>query len=243
MGGLVGLTYASGWSPSEAESIFREELTPGRLLRMLPRGSSWYMISKFRLGGWEKMLRNYFQRAAFDQLHLPLCTVSADLIGGCQVVRESGDCVTAILESINLPYISAPIVRDGQVLVDGGILNNIPVDLLRPRGANLEIGVDVSSQLPQSFGRKAGRRRNGSVRRPSMLETAFRLNEIRRFHVSRTNKSEADHMISVDASRFDFEDFSKAHELAEVGYEAACASIPQLKRLINQRMSQGINAG
>ena len=243
MGALVGLGYAAGWNPREAETLFRQVLTPGWLFRMIPRGNSWYMIAKFRLNAWEKMLRGFFQHASFEQLQLPLCTVSADLLRGEQVIRESGDAVHAILESINLPYIARPILRDGRVLVDGGILNNVPVDLLRPRGANIVIGVDVCSQLPQTFGPNSMSDSGKPLRQPSILETVFRLNEIRRHRVCRSDMATGDHIIQVDTSSFEFQDFSQAHALADVGYEATQGSISQIRQLVNERMQLALKAG
>jgi predicted acylesterase/phospholipase RssA/CRP-like cAMP-binding protein len=243
MGALIGLSYAGGRTPQEAQTAFRKELTPGWLYRFIPRGTSWYMISKFRFRRWESMLRNYFGQATFEQLQIPLCTVSADLVRGNQIIRESGDAVHAILESINLPYISRPILRDDCVLVDGGVLNNVPVDLLRPRGANLAIGVDVCSQLPSGFRRRSVTPLGGRHKHPSFLETVFRLNEIRRHRVSSGSSSEADHMIHVDTSRFEFDNFGNANELAEVGYRAAKSCMPQIKQLVDERLAQSLKTG
>ena len=64
-----------------------------------------------------------------EQLPLPH-TITVDLISGRAVVRESGDAVHAITESINIPIISKPIFRDGQALVDGGLIDNVPADVL-----------------------------------------------------------------------------------------------------------------
>ncbi len=61
---------------------------------------------------------------------LPTHTITVDLISGRAVVRESGDAVHAITESINIPIISKPIFRDGQALVDGGLIDNVPADVL-----------------------------------------------------------------------------------------------------------------
>ncbi|MCM2371552.1 patatin-like phospholipase family protein [Aporhodopirellula aestuarii] len=243
MGALVGLSYTAGWSPAEAEANFRDELTPSRFFRVLPRGKTWFMLLKFRLRRWESSLRKFFEHATFDQLQIPLCTVSADLLRGGQIIRESGDSVAAILESINLPYISKPILRDGCVLVDGGILNNVPINLLRPRGATTVIGVDVCSHLPRGFGRKSYKQDEDSVRQPSMLETALRLNEIRTYHVSRTDHRDADQMIWIDTSRFEFEDFSKAHQLAETGYQAACEVMPRIRQMIDERFARALKVG
>ena len=60
-------------------------------------------------------------------------------------------CHDALLESINLPFISRPICRDGTALVDGGILNVLPADVLVSQDANIVIAVDVSTSLLPEF--------------------------------------------------------------------------------------------
>ena len=67
------------------------------------------------------------------------------------MVRERGDAVHAILESINLPVLSVPIVRDGQALIDGGLVNNIPADVLVSMGCNFVIAVSVTAKMETEF--------------------------------------------------------------------------------------------
>ena len=66
-------------------------------------------------------------------------------------VTQRGDAVHAILESINLPVLSVPIVRDGQALIDGGLVNNIPADVLVSMGCNFVIAVSVTAKLESRF--------------------------------------------------------------------------------------------
>ena len=77
----------------------------------------------------------------FEQAHVPSFTVTVDLVSGEPKVRVGGDTVHGILESINLPGLSSPICRDGQALVDGGLVNNIPADVLVGKGCNFVIAV------------------------------------------------------------------------------------------------------
>src|SRR4029079_2998184 len=74
-----------------------------------------------------------------------------DLGGGNSVVRERGDAVHAILESINLPVLSAPIVRNGQALIDGGLVNNIPAGGRVSRGCNFVVAGSVTAKLETHF--------------------------------------------------------------------------------------------
>ncbi len=135
-GALMGIPITGGWAPDQAVEEFCQALTPAWLLRALPQGSYWYLWLMFRTGAWDRMLRRYCGQISLEQLLLPLHVVSVDLVQGEQVVRSTGDAVSAVLESINFPPVGAPILRDGQALVDGGLLNNLPADILPALGAD-----------------------------------------------------------------------------------------------------------
>ena len=231
-GALTGLAYAGGWSPEFAVERFQEDLTPPAWLRRLPGGSRWYMWAMFRAGAWDHKLRAYVGDARLEQLRVPFYTVAVDLVSGRQVIRERGGVVEAVLESINLPMISRPILRDGMALVDGGVLNNLPADILPERGANLIVGVDVMRRLGQTFGGNEPTTPTHLMRRPGPIETLLRLNEVLDHGISSLRSNAVDLMITPDTSAFEFADFSRAGELADVGEAAAREALPQLKQVL-----------
>ncbi|MEZ6071307.1 MAG: cyclic nucleotide-binding and patatin-like phospholipase domain-containing protein [Pirellulales bacterium] len=110
-GALMGLAYSGGWEPDDALAKFQRDLTPSWLFRRVPAGKRWYMLMKYRTGAWDRMLRTYAPEVRLEQLRIPLSTVAVDLVSGKQVVRDRGDAIHAVLESLNLPMISRPIVR------------------------------------------------------------------------------------------------------------------------------------
>jgi predicted acylesterase/phospholipase RssA/CRP-like cAMP-binding protein len=230
-GALMGAAYAAGWAPEQATRHFQEDLTPGRMWRWLPRAKQWYLWSKFHLGAWDGMLRRYLGECRLEQLPIPLSTVAVDLVSGREIVRDEGDVVQAILESINLPMISRPIVRDGMLLVDGSVLNKLPGDVLVRRGANLVVGVDVSMRLSPRYPRD-GRSSGGAPRRPGLVETLLRVHEVQDCGIAALRGSALDLVIAPDTADFEFADFTKAHELAERGYRAACDAIGPLRQLL-----------
>ncbi len=231
-GALACLSYCAGWNPDDALTEFHRQLTPGRVWRALPGGRRWFMYAMFRWGAWERMLRPYLPDADLTQLQVPLSIVAVDLVTGRQIVRQGGDAIDAVLESINLPIISRPILRDGMALVDGGVLNNLPADVLSERGADLVVGVDVMARLPQEFAGNVPGLPAAQMRRPGMLETLMRLNEVQDHGVGAAHARRVDIMITPDTPRFDFSDFSRARELADVGEAAAEELIPQIKQVI-----------
>lgn len=231
-GALMGISYAAGWSPQEALDEFTMMLTPTRWWKTLPWGHAWYLITKFRTGAWDRMLRPYVGETTLEQLRIPLVTTAVDLISGREVVRERGDAVNAVLESINLPLVSRPILRDGMALIDGGILNNLPVDVLLDRGADLIVAVDVVSQLEQRFGRNTPHAPTPSMRQPGMFATYLRVNEVQDYGITALRTQAADVLIMPDTAAFDWSDFSRSRALADVGEIAAEKAAPQILELL-----------
>ena len=235
-GALMAVPYGYGLSPDECTESFRRDLTPGWLFRHLPKGKEWYMLYQFRMGKWDALLRRHVGDANLEQLLTPVSTVTADLITGRQVVRDRGDAIHAILESINLPSISKPIMRDGMALVDGGIINNIPSDILPERGADLVVGVDISTQMSQRFGKNTPGMNGQKMRAPSQLHTMMRANEIQDYQITSLRTKSIDQMIVVDTSMFDFADFTSAREMSMAGEEAAGQAMDQFKQILKDQV-------
>jgi predicted acylesterase/phospholipase RssA len=229
----MGLSYVGGWEPQRAVEEFNAALTPNWLLRHLPGGHHWYLWYMFRTGAWDRMLRPYLGETRIEQLQIPFFTVACDLVSGQAIVRDRGDAIHAVLESINFPPVARPILRDGMALIDGGVLNNVPADILPQQGADLIVGVDVTARLRQRFARNTPSTSTEQMRRPGLIETLWRVTEVQDFNISNLRTgSLVDLMICPDTSGFDFVDFSQGIPLAEVGEAAAEEAIPQLRQML-----------
>lgn len=229
-GALMGLAYAGAWAPLDALAEFQRVLTPNWFVRAMPGGSHWYLVSKYRRGAWDAMLRPYASDARLEQMIVPLSTVAVDLISGREVVRDRGDAVHAVLESINLPVISQPILRDGMALIDGGMLNNVPADVLPDRGADFIVGIDIVARLRAEFGANTPSTPTAAMRRPSLWESLVRIGEVQAYNVTALRTDAVDVMITPDTARFDFSDFTRGAELGEAGQAAAEEVLPRLKQ-------------
>ena len=235
-GALMAVPYAYGVSPDECTEAFRRDLTPGWLFRHLPKGNEWYMLYQFRMGKWDALLRRHVGDAKLEQMLTPVSTVAADLITGRQVVRDRGDATHAILESINIPSISKPIMRDGMALVDGGIINNVPSDILPERGADLVVGVNIATQMAQRFGKNTPDMNGRKMRAPSQLQTLMRVNDIQGHQITSLRTKSVDQLIVVDTSMFDFADFSSAREMSIAGEEAAAMAMDEFKQMLKAQV-------
>ena len=235
VGALMGLAYAGGWRPDDALTEFGRVLAPPRWTRWLPSGARWYLGYKYWRRAWDAMLRPYLLDTRLEQLPTPLAVLAVDLVSGKQVVRDRGDCIHAVMESINLPYFSHPIRRDRMELVDGGVLNNLPGDVLSERGADFVVGIDVTSKLPANFGIGASSPRTRS-RTPGVLETLLRVSEVQASGLTALRAHSIDLLITPDTSPFEFADFGRAEALAEAGEAAVREVLPQLKQLLANLM-------
>ena len=172
-GAIVGGLYAAGKSPEELEQIInevnwnavfrdkppREQLSPRRkvednmfLVDKLPgikdgklklptgviQGQAFYTLIK-------DLTRNTSSIKNFNNFSPPFRAVATDLETGDAVVIDHGDLATAIRASMSVPAIFAPVEIDGRLLVDGGLANNLPVNVVSDMGAYIVIAVDIGS--------------------------------------------------------------------------------------------------
>jgi NTE family protein len=175
MGAVVGGLYASGFSPHEIESImtslnwqdafrdrppredltFRRKLEDQNFLVKFPLGirGSRIQLPKGLIQGQKlnQTLRRLTLPVAsvtnFDELPTPFRAVATDLETGDAVIMSAGDLTSAMRASMSAPGVFSPVDRDGRLLVDGGIAENVPIDVAREMGVDILIVVDVGTPL------------------------------------------------------------------------------------------------
>ncbi|WON74447.1 patatin-like phospholipase family protein [Nitrosospira sp. Is2] len=233
-GALTGIPYASGVSADHWARQFASDLKPPFLFRCLPNGDHWYLVYKYRTGQFDAMLRKYFSDARLEQLPIPSCAVTLDLISGEAIVRDGGDVVHAILESINLPGLSMPIFRNGQALVDGGLVKNIPADVLVSYGCNFVIAVSVTAKIEHEFPPKRSRSPQSSMSHASTVQTIMRSLLVQNKNVNSFGLQPADAIIEPDVTRYALTEFVRAEEMAEIGAQTALAELPTIKEQLMQ---------
>lgn len=173
IGSIVGGLYAIGYSPADLDSLFRTQdwtyLLSDHVKResrsftykrdeeayifhipfaatkkrsMLPKG---YVAGQNIMNLFSKMTVGYHQLKSFNSLPVPFTCVATDLISGKEIDISSGSLPLAMRASMSIPGVFSPVDVDGMLLVDGGTLNNFPVDVVRKMGADVVIGVDLST--------------------------------------------------------------------------------------------------
>ncbi len=159
-GGIVAVMYAAGNSPEEIEDIF-SKVDQSRLYGRSTEERS----SLLGLGGVRKWLDTVLLDRTFADLRIPCAVIAVDLKGGCEVLLDNGPVKNALLATIALPGIFPVYTWQDWELVDGGVLNPVPVSVARGLAPSLpvvavvlhspmgeparSIGVPVPSGLPR----------------------------------------------------------------------------------------------
>ena len=251
MGALVGGLYASGMSVGELEQLvietdwkrmFDDSLErPERSFRRKQddrdglatlgvgfRGGEIKLAPGLLQG--ERVLA-LFERSTlrvsaiddFDRLPIPYRAVATDLNTGGAVVLEKGSLAMAMRASMSLPGIFVPVEVDGRVLLDGGLANQVPIDVVRAMGADIVIAVDVGTPLVELGGDA------------SLFEIVYQISGMM---TTGNTRQQLDTLGPRDVlilpelgSDVTTGDFDKAREALAIGASAAAARREQLARL------------
>jgi predicted acylesterase/phospholipase RssA/CRP-like cAMP-binding protein len=232
-GAMTGTLYAAGLNPEYLVRVFTTDLRPSWFFRQLPDGGYWYLLYKYRRHKFDSMLRKYLGPVRMEQLALPMLTVSVDLVEGEPLVCGAGDATLAILQSINLPPLALPIVDSDQMFVDGGLLNNVPADVLVAKGCNFVIASTVTARLEKNFGAHSKQPTLGG-RAASTLKVIMRQNMIQGHKMNAVGVQPADFVIAPDVTSFDISEFTRADEMAVIGEEATNATIGDLHKMLHK---------
>ncbi len=154
-GSIIGGALAAGMSPAEMETMARKV---GYINMMRPSFSFKGLLSSAPM---DKFLRRELPVTRFEDLPIPFAAVAYDIKAGKEtVLSETGDLVTAIRASSAVPGAFAPVKGgNGELFVDGGVTNIMPVDVVRAMGADIVIAVDLlacGSKLNGVSGTAAG---------------------------------------------------------------------------------------
>lgn len=165
IGAIIGALYASGLSGREIraqlELFFVDPKSSEERLFAMPKSLRWLdFIDPALVGGgllgsadFIQYLGEVMPARHFSDLKIPLKVVTADLMSGEQVVIDSGELLPAIQASMAVPGVFPPVRVNGRSLVDGGVVNPLPFDLVAP-GSDIVIAIDVSGNRELADGEK-----------------------------------------------------------------------------------------
>ena len=247
MGAVVGGLYASGYTGNQLDSIFSKIDVDALLQDYTPRESkSFYEkrndeiyaltlpFNNFKLGlpsGLSKGLYNFNLMSRltqhvsdvrdFDKLPIPFLCIATDVETGEQIVLEEGILAQAIIASGALPTLYNPVEINGRLLIDGGVVNNYPVEELKNRGIDFIIGIDVQ---------------DGLKNREQLKDVTAVLSQINNFSMIEKmegKRSLTNIYIQPDIKGYSVVSFDKGQEIIKRGNEKAKEYIKELLPLRN----------
>jgi len=220
-GSLVGAAFCAGLSWQEmleiAHGVDWSDFASPRFPRM----------GLMRMDKLQSFLEDILGDRTFQSLSIPLSVVTVDITTGEQVILSQGSVARAVRASCSIPGIFEPVVEDGRSLVDGGLVNNVPVDVVRRMGARIVIGVNLSSD------------RRHSVPPRNVFEVLLYSFDILLKNREDQRLSEADIIVAPRLGEFSPWDFRGIDQMVALGESAMRAEIGRLKEMLcTERMAE-----
>ncbi|HPF20531.1 MAG TPA: patatin-like phospholipase family protein [Syntrophomonas sp.] len=213
MGAMVGAIYASGADLYMLEKML-ECMNPNLMIDVqVPR---YGFVAGKRIDAFLTLLT---KNKSFDQLDPPVVAVATDLITGARVVLDQGSVREAVRASISIPGVFTPVRKEGMVLVDGAVIDRLPVEVAKDRGADIIIAVDVT------FGP------DKKVTIKNTLDVIMTsLDIMQKYHFSLIG-SQANVLIQPAVGNFASRDFECSKDIIALGRAAALAKVEEIKQL------------
>lgn len=216
IGSVFGALYAVG-ADLELLVGLAERLSQKHLIDLtVPR------LGLIRGNKIEEMLRLLTKGKTFDELSLPLYVVAVDIETGEKVIINKGSVAEAVRASIAIPGIFHPKRLDGRLLVDGAVLNSVPIDVARENGADFVIAVDV---------KYGGLAKRASIN--NIFDVILHSIDLLQLEVARVSSAECDILIQPNLAHINPARFDQAVECIRLGEEAAHAALPRIKELLS----------
>jgi NTE family protein len=239
MGAFIGAMFAIGRTPAEMVEACKTELVSRNPFNdyTIPR------VSLIRAHKAEAMLRRVFGTARIEQLPIDYFSVSAEMLHAQVVVHRRGPLAEAVGGSMSIPGLVPPLREAGRLLVDGGVLNNLPIDIMAGSGEGPIVAVDVMGRkLDASAARAAptGGRRLRVRRRaageelalPNILETLSRVTVLGSWRTAAQNRAHAAAIVTPELTGIGLFEFGRIDAAVEAGRVAAREALPTLSALV-----------
>ena len=220
MGAIIGTMYALNPNIEELEkkalSLTKKDFA--KLLDLTIPKTSLIKGNKIR-----NFLEKLVGDKSFSDTKIPLKIIATDLESGEEIVIDKGRLVDAIMASISIPGIFPPIRLQEGLLVDGGLINATPTNVVKEMGSDIVIGVDLTMKSKVE------------LENPNIFQTLMRSYEILRTQSTKFNIDENDEnllIIKPDTTKLRKFKFYEIRKFVEEGDKVARGAIPKIKKLI-----------
>jgi predicted acylesterase/phospholipase RssA/CRP-like cAMP-binding protein len=242
MGALLGAGYAMGRDYRNMFELAKSFANPKNLFDYTLPYASLMTTKKITT-----MTKSVFGDLQIEDLWRPFFCVSSNLSQGEPLVHQGGLLWKSVRASIAIPGIFAPILYEGELLVDGGAINNFPVDIMRTRcEGGIIIGVNMSPAREMMEAYQFGSSISGwrvlwsrinpfiePIDVPNLAANLIRSMEISSVYRIKTTETQADVLIQPEVEGYGMLDFDCYEPIIEIGYQAAKAQLAQIQNLIH----------
>ncbi len=169
----------------------------------------------------EEFVKTKITTVNIEDLKLPFAAVATDLNRGTRVVLDRGSVAKAVHASSAIPGVFNPVDHQGKLLVDGGVMDNIPIAVAREKGADLVIAVDISENVA-----------NFNIN--NIVDVMLQAVNIMFNENVRYKKKESDVLISPQVGGVAMLDFTQKKRCMQAGIEAAQKAMPEIRKKIEE---------
>lgn len=248
MGAVIGGLYAMGYNAKQIDSIIATTNFSNVINDYIPRSSKNFYekrndelyalllpFNKFSIGTPEALSKgmynfNLLSRLTFPVRHIrdfkelptPFLCVGTNIALGEQVVFDKGILAQAITGSSSLPSIFAPVIIDNNLIIDGGVINNYPIDEVRKMGADIIIGVDVQSGLLNKDELRSASR------------VFFQITNLQMIERMKKNANLTEIYIKPDVKNYGVVSFERAAEIIKKGEDATFSVYEKIDLLVDK---------
>jgi NTE family protein len=213
VGSPIGALYCAGRSWSEIRDIAFDVEWKDFVQPTFPK------LGVVKPDGLRDMLDDLLDGCDIADLKVPFAAVAVDLVSCTEIVIDSGSVSAAVLASCSIPGIFVPIEFDEMVLVDGGVLNAVPADVVAAMGGEYVIAVDLNADT-----------QGGEKRPENILDVMARSMALFMSATSSKGLSYADCIVQPDLKGFSYHDMSRREEMVERGEQAMRKALGGVRR-------------
>lgn len=215
MGAVVGTFFASGIS---IERLYQFALAFKRKYYLDYTVPKMGFISGNRV---KELIRLFTHQKTFEELDIPVAVVATDLYDGKKVIFKKGSVADAVRASIAIPGIFVPEKIDGRLLVDGGVVDRVPVSVVKEMGADIVIAVDVSHV-----------KRNEDI--TSIFDVILQSLDIMQDELVHHREIASDVMIRPHVEQYSSRAFTNIKDIIEIGEYEAKQHVNKIHELIEK---------